>query len=581
MSAGEHRERPVYVPTSTYRLQVHAGFPLAAVRDVIAYLRQLGVDACYTSPYFTASPGSTHGYDVCNHNEINPELGGEAAYAEFARALTTHGVRHIVDFVPNHMGIGTGTNAWWNDVLENGPSSPSAGFFDVDWTPVKAELHAKLLLPILGDQYGRVLERGELQLAFKDGVLVLRYSDQELPINPRQAPRVYGLAVQRLERERGAEDPQLHEFQSIIASLQNMPPYTEADAARAAERQREKEVARARLARLVGEAPAIGEAIEDAVRQFNGTPGQPSSFDALHELLETQAYRLSHWRTASHEINYRRFFDVNTLAGLRVEHAEVFDATHQLLAFADSRRHRSCGAHRSSGRPVRSGAILLDAAGPRGALARPRSRARRRAVRSPPLRRRGEDPVGARTAASALGRAWHDRLQLPERSQRRLRGRRTGAPHAAHLRQAHRPGGLLRRCPVCEQAADHGDRHGERAERARARAGSDRREQPEIPRLHAREPSRRHHRGGGLLPGVSHLCGRTGMAEGGSRRRSHRPSPAPGAAIRPWKRRCSTSSAKWSSRAIPTSPSPLPERSGGSGTRPPMPPRHDSGCVSR
>ena len=332
MSAGEHRERPVYVPTSTYRLQVHAGFPLAAVRDAIAYLSRLGVDACYTSPYFTASPGSTHGYDVCNHNEINPELGGEAAYAEFARALTTQGVRHIVDFVPNHMGIGTGTNAWWNDVLENGPSSPSAGFFDVDWTPVKAELHAKLLLPILGDQYGRVLERGELQLAFKDGVLVLRYLGQELPINPRQAPRVYGLAVQRLERERGAEDPQLHEFHSIIASLQNMPPYTEAGTARAVERQREKEVARARLARLVGDAPSIGEAIEDAVRQFNGTPGQPSSFDALHELLEAQAYRLSHWRTASHEINYRRFFDVNTLAGLRVEDAEVFDATHQLLA---------------------------------------------------------------------------------------------------------------------------------------------------------------------------------------------------------------------------------------------------------
>lgn len=332
MSEGPHRTRPVYVPVSTYRLQVYAGFPLPAATAVIGYLRRLGVDACYTSPYFTAAPGSTHGYDVCNHNEINPELGGKAAYDDFAQALAAHDVRHIVDFVPNHMGIGTGTNAWWNDLLENGPSSQSARFFDVDWTPVKAELQAKLLLPILGDQYGNVLERGELQLAFSDGVLVLRYFDQQLPINPRQAPRVYTLAVQRLEQERGPDDAQLHEFQSIIASLQNMPAYTDEDPSRAAERQREKEVARARLARLATEAPAIRDAIDSAVERVNGMPGQSSSFDALHELLEAQAYRLSHWRTASHEINYRRFFDINTLAGLRVEDEEVFDATHHLLA---------------------------------------------------------------------------------------------------------------------------------------------------------------------------------------------------------------------------------------------------------
>jgi (1->4)-alpha-D-glucan 1-alpha-D-glucosylmutase len=284
--SGQHRERPVYVPTSTYRLQVHSEFPLPAATAVLGYLRRLGVDTCYTSPYFTASPGSTHGYDVCNHNEINPELGGREAYDAFARTLKAEGLGHIVDFVPNHMGIGTGRNIWWNDVLENGPSSPSARFFDVDWTPVKAELHAKLLLPILGDQYGQVLERA----------------------------------------------PVLHEFQSIIASLQNMPPYTEEDVSRSAERQREKEVARARLARLVIDSPGIRTAIDNAVRQFNGTPGQPSSFDALHDLLETQAYRLSHWRTASHEINYRRFFDINTLAGLRVENPEVFEATHELLA---------------------------------------------------------------------------------------------------------------------------------------------------------------------------------------------------------------------------------------------------------
>ena len=198
-----HHERPRYVPVSTYRLQVHGGFPLPAARDVSAYLARLGVGAVYTSPYFAAAPGSTHGYDVCNHNEINEELGGAAAHAEFVAALKPHDLLHVVDFVPNHMGIGTGTNAWWNDVLENGPSSPAAKFFDIDWTPVKAELHAKLLLPILGDQYGRVLERGELQLVFSDGLLTLRYFDTELPINPRHGAAGFAPRSNRLRWRSG------------------------------------------------------------------------------------------------------------------------------------------------------------------------------------------------------------------------------------------------------------------------------------------------------------------------------------------------------------------------------------------
>jgi (1->4)-alpha-D-glucan 1-alpha-D-glucosylmutase len=325
------RTRPRYVPTSTYRLQVHAGFPLHAVTDVLPYLHRLGVTGCYTSPYFTAAPGSTHGYDVCNHNEISPELGGREAHEAFAESARRHELVHIVDFVPNHMGVGTATNAWWRDVLENGPSSPTARFFDIDWTPIKAELHAKLLLPILGDQYGSVLERGELTLAFAEGALVLRYFEHELPINPRQAPRVYMRAVDPLTRALGPQDPHLHEFLSILSSLQKMPAYTETDPDKIEERQREKEVARARLARLVTEAPAVRDALETAIRAVNGTPGSPSSFDGLHELLESQAYRLAYWRTASHEINYRRFFDINTLAGLRVEDPAVFEATHRLL----------------------------------------------------------------------------------------------------------------------------------------------------------------------------------------------------------------------------------------------------------
>ncbi len=359
------RSTPRYVPVSTYRLQVYHAFPLTAARDVVPYLARLGVDACYTSPYFTAAPGSTHGYDVCNHNEIDPVAGGRTSHAEFCAAIDAHGMHHIVDFVPNHMGIGHGSNAWWNDVLENGPSSAAASFFDIDWRPVKAELQAKLLLPILGDQYGRVLERGELQLRFTGNGLVVQYFDQALPINPRQAARVYQAAADDLTGMPGADTPPLNEFHSIVTSLQNLPPYTETDPDRMAERHREKEVAGARLERLVNEAPGVREAIDAAVGRYNGTPGDSPSFDALHALLEAQPYRLAYWRTASQQINYRRFFDVNTLVGLHVENAQVFEATHELLgALIRDRRVHAVRVDHPDGLfdPARYFAMLQDLA---------------------------------------------------------------------------------------------------------------------------------------------------------------------------------------------------------------------------
>jgi len=256
-------QKPKLVPTSTYRLQVHGSFTLDDARAIVPYLQRLGTGAAYTSPYFGAEPGSTHGYDVTNHNEINPEVGGDAAYCAFTDALRDAKLQHVVDFVPNHMGISTATNPWWRDVLAHGPQSRYARFFDIDWNPFKSELRRKLLLPILGDQYGKVLERGELRVELdpaEDSGVVLRYFDNRLPLTVPRTPD-----AQELQR-------------------------------------------------------------------LNGVPGQARSFDALHELLETQAYRLAYWRTAAHEINYRRFFDVNTLAGLRVEDPAVFDAIHQRLA---------------------------------------------------------------------------------------------------------------------------------------------------------------------------------------------------------------------------------------------------------
>ncbi len=316
---------------TTYRLQFQSQFTLADACEVLPYLAALGVTDCYSSPLFQARPGSTHGYDVAEHDRISAELGGEEAFAAFAMALSAAGLGHVLDIVPNHMSNDPDTNPWWRDVLENGPSSPFADYFDIDWDPVKPELHNRLLVPTLRTQYGEALESGELQLVLEEATLALRHGEQCLPINPRQAPVVFGQDLDRLTARLPDDDPHLREFLSILTALRNLPAYTERDPDQVVERQREKRVARERLARLLDESAEIRGHMDAVLARFNGVVGEPASFDLLHELLEGQAYRLASWRTASDEINYRRFFDINELAGLRVERPEVFDHTHAFV----------------------------------------------------------------------------------------------------------------------------------------------------------------------------------------------------------------------------------------------------------
>jgi (1->4)-alpha-D-glucan 1-alpha-D-glucosylmutase len=322
---------PPRLPVSTYRLQLHAGFTFDDARGATAYLSSLGITDCYISPPFAARPGSTHGYDVTNHNEFNQELGGREGFDAFAAEVSARGLGLILDFVPNHMGNDARTNAWWRDVLENGPSSPMAPVFDIDWDPIKPELKHRLLLPILGEPYGEALEHGRLQLAFEDGALVLCYFEHRLPINPRRGRLVFESDIEALTAALGEDHADLREFLSILTALRNLPVYTVNDPALVAERHREKEVARERLVRLVARSEAVRAHIEAAVVRFNGTVGDARSFDPLHDLLDQQPYRLAHWRTAADEINYRRFFDINDLAGLRVEDTMVFDHIHQLV----------------------------------------------------------------------------------------------------------------------------------------------------------------------------------------------------------------------------------------------------------
>jgi (1->4)-alpha-D-glucan 1-alpha-D-glucosylmutase len=320
-----------HLPAATYRLQFNRAFDFRAARAAIPYLHDLGVSDCYASPMLRARAGSSHGYDVCDHSRLNPDLGDDADFDAFADALRQHGMGLVLDAVPNHMGIGDPANVWWMDVLENGPASPYAPFFDVDWHPVNPDLDGKVLLPLLEDQYGKVLEAGKIRLAFRDGAFWVWHWHTCLPVAPCTYPVILERALAGLAAGLGEGHEHLPELRSVLTALRYLPPRTETDADMVAERHREKEIIKARLASLCKAAPDVLAAVDAEVRAFNGTPGEPRSFDALDGLLERQAYRLAFWRVAGEEINYRRFFDINELAAIRMELPEVFDATHRLL----------------------------------------------------------------------------------------------------------------------------------------------------------------------------------------------------------------------------------------------------------
>jgi (1->4)-alpha-D-glucan 1-alpha-D-glucosylmutase len=312
------------VPRATYRLQLNAGFTFRDATEIVPYLAALGISHVYCSPYFRARRGSTHGYDVVDHNSFNPEIGDRAAFERFVAALRAHGMGHIVDIVPNHVGILGAQNEWWMDVLENGEASAYADFFDIDWTPSNPERAHKVLVPVLADAYGKVLERGELELRFEpdSGSFAVFYHSHRLPIDPRTYPRILDRAAALISSG---------ELENIRRALAALPDRHAATPEQVVERSRAKDLQKARLAELARGDAAVAAALAAAVRSFTGTAAEPASFDALHELLELQPYHLAYWRVAAEDINYRRFFDVNDLAALRVDNEEVFEATHRLV----------------------------------------------------------------------------------------------------------------------------------------------------------------------------------------------------------------------------------------------------------
>lgn len=322
-------EDPV-IPVATYRLQFSKQFTFAEATRHIPYLRRLGISHCYASPYLKACPGSGHGYDIVDHSEINPEIGSYEDFERFIAELQNNGMGLIADIVPNHMAIMGSSNAWWMDVLENGQSSSYASFFDIDWYPVKKTLQNKILLPVLSSHYGNTLEQQELQLTFDAGLgeFSVNYYQHRCPIDPQTYSFILSSQHQQLQRYFAADDLVFLEYQTIDNSFSKLPFRTETAEEIIEERNRDKEVFKKQLAKLCADNLPLVDFINFRVAEINRVAGEDGE---LHALLEQQVYRLAYWRVAGDEINYRRFFDINELAGLRIEDEKVFDATHQLI----------------------------------------------------------------------------------------------------------------------------------------------------------------------------------------------------------------------------------------------------------
>jgi (1->4)-alpha-D-glucan 1-alpha-D-glucosylmutase len=301
---------------ATYRVQLHAGFGFAEAAAIADYLAALGISHLYCSPYLQSAPGSTHGYDVVNPHQVNNELGGPEGHSRLCATLKENGLGQVLDIVPNHMAIAGRENPWWWDVLENGPSSRYAGYFDLEWDPPEAKLRNTVLLPVLGDHYGRILEAGELRLGRQEGNFVIHYHEQVFPVSPRSLNDLLATAAERCQSD---------DLACIADGLGQLPMSTATDWAAVRRRHRNKEVLRGQLARLCREQPKVAAVLNQLVEEVNSDP------DQLDVLLDRQNYRLAFWRTAAQDLGYRRFFDINTLVGLRAEDETVFAETHALI----------------------------------------------------------------------------------------------------------------------------------------------------------------------------------------------------------------------------------------------------------
>jgi (1->4)-alpha-D-glucan 1-alpha-D-glucosylmutase len=318
------------VPSATYRVQLNKNFRLADAIKVLDYLHQLGISDLYASPILVSRKGSDHGYDVTDPTRINPELGSEDDFLALQIELQNRGMGLLLDIVPNHMAA-SAENPWWMDVLENGAQSPYAAFFDIDWHPPSRSLEARILLPVLGRPFGEALESGEIKLAFQEGRFLFHYFESVFPVAPRSYHPILDHHRHQLRDALGEDTPPYHEYSGILASLRELARADRRMTESAGDRRLRYESARDRLWSLAKSSPEFATFVEENVREINGTEGNPASFGFLQRLLAEQNYKLSYWLNLNESINYRRFFTIADLVGLRVEDPVVFEATHDYI----------------------------------------------------------------------------------------------------------------------------------------------------------------------------------------------------------------------------------------------------------
>ncbi|HEX2227890.1 MAG TPA: alpha-amylase family glycosyl hydrolase, partial [Candidatus Binatia bacterium] len=313
------------IPNATYRLQFHRSFTFADAKAIVPYLRDLGVSDVYASPIFRARAGSLHGYDVVDPNQINPELGGLQQFDELAGEIQRRGMGWLQDIVPNHMAYDS-ENWMLMDVLENGLNSAYASYFDIEWDHPMENMHHKVLAPCLGNFYGQCLEDGEIVLKYDAQGLAVHYFQLRLPINIECYSMVLTPSLGALRRKLGRHNPDLIKLLGVLYTLKNLPTSEEA-------RERADQIVFVKnmLWELYTTNGEIKAFLDENIARFNGRPGAPETFNPLDQLLAQQYYRLSFWKVATEEINYRRFFNINELISLRVEDPNVFELCHRLI----------------------------------------------------------------------------------------------------------------------------------------------------------------------------------------------------------------------------------------------------------
>jgi (1->4)-alpha-D-glucan 1-alpha-D-glucosylmutase len=318
------------IPLATYRLQFNKNFTFNDAVRILDYLRELGITEIYASPILTSRRGSGHGYDVTNPNRLDPDLGTEKDFEVLVSELEKRGMGLLLDIVPNHMAASS-ENPWWMDVLENGPDSAFSSYFDIDWHPPSRNLDNKILLPILGRPFGEALDSGELKLNFHGGQFSIEYFESSFPLAPRTYRSVLQHRIGSLKNLLDESSASYHEYQGIVAALSAISDRDATPIESASDKRVRFESIRERLRQLAASSQEVTQFIQENLADFNGKEGDPTSFANLQRLLGEQYYVLAFWQNVNETINYRRFFTITDLVGMRVEDSLVFDATHSLI----------------------------------------------------------------------------------------------------------------------------------------------------------------------------------------------------------------------------------------------------------